>query len=266
MSAASSFVTALSMALVSFVRCRFGAAFAARESLEHHDFAEPQLHRLGRCTAPAPTGRDIAGNVADRGDLRPFADHNVVIDAGARAQHDKVFQRRTAGNARLRHQNAVPADADIVAYLDHVVDLAALADHRVANGAAVDGGAGSDLDIVLDDDAPDLRNLEVALRPHYEAEAVLTDLAARMNDDAVADQRGGDRGPGADRAIAPGPHLSPDYGSGADDGAGADLGVRPDPRAGLDGDVVFQPRSRTHLRAGHFAQLGKRGRPQRVRK
>src|SRR5674476_443715 len=189
MSAASSFVTALSMALVSLVRCRFGAAFAARQSLEHHDFAEPQLHRLGRCTAPARTGRDIAVNVADRGDLRPFADRDVVIDAGARAQHDKVFERRTAGNARLRHQNAVPADADIVAYLHQVVDLGALADHGVANGAAVDGGGGADFDIVLDDDAPDLRHLEVALSSHHEAEAVLTDLAARMNDDAIPEQR-----------------------------------------------------------------------------
>src|SRR5664279_4941971 len=140
MSAASSFVTALSMALVSFVRCRFGAAFAARESLE----------------------------------------------------------RRTAGNARLRHQNAVPADADIVAYLHQVVDLGALADHGVANGAAVDGGTGADFDIVLNDDAPDLRHLEVALSSHHEAEAVLTDLAARMNDDAIPEQRVGDHCPGAD--------------------------------------------------------------------
>src|SRR3989304_4498173 len=103
----------------------------------------------------------------------------------------------------------MPADADIVAYLDQVVDLGALADHGVANGAAVDGGAGADLDVVLNDDASDLRHLEVALRSHYEAEAVLPDLAARMNDDAVADQRGGDRRPGADRANAPDPHPGP---------------------------------------------------------
>ena len=69
-----------------------------------------------------------------------------------------------AGNARLRHHDAMAANADIVADLDEVVDLGALADHGVADGAAVDGGAGADLDVVLDDDAADLRHLEVAAR------------------------------------------------------------------------------------------------------
>src|SRR5450830_661974 len=160
----------------------------------------------------------------------------------------------------------MPADADIVAYLDKVVDLAALADHGVANGAAVDGGAGADLDSVLDDDTPDLRHLEVAVAAHHEAEAVLTDPAARMNDDAIADQRGGDRRPGANRTIAPDPHLGPNYRSGPDNGAGTDLGARTDHRARLDGDTVFQPRARMHMRASHLARLGERRRPQRVRK
>src|SRR3990172_696364 len=159
----------------------------------------------------------------------------------------------------------MPANADIVAHLDQVVDLGALADYGVANGAAVDGGAGADLDVVLDDDASDLRHLEMALGSHYEAEAILPDLAARMNDDAVADQRGGDRRPGADRAIAPDPHPGPNHGSGSDHAAGADLGARPDHRARLDGDAVFQPRARVHMGTRHLARLGERGWPQRVR-
>ena len=57
----------------------------------------------------------------------------------------------------------MPPDADIVANLHQVVDLGALADHGVAHGAAVDRGAGADFDVVLDDDAADLRNLAVAL-------------------------------------------------------------------------------------------------------
>ena len=73
----------------------------------------------------------------------------------------------------------MPANADIVADLDQVVDLGAFADHGVADGAAVDRGAGPDLDVILDDDAPDLRDLEVTLAPHHKAEAILTDLAAR---------------------------------------------------------------------------------------
>src|SRR3972149_9329641 len=145
----------------------------------------------------------------------------------------------------------MPADADIVAYLDQVVDLGALADHGVANGAAVDGGAGADLDVVLDDDAPDLRHLEVAIAPHHETEAVLPDLAARMDDNAVADQRGGERRPGANRTVAPDPHLGPDHGIGSDHGSGADLGAGTHHRAGLDGDAVFPPRGCMHMGAPH---------------
>ena len=52
---------------------------------------------------------------------------------------------------------------------------------------------GADLDVVLDDDAADLRHLEVPLRPHGEAEAVLPDAHARMQDHAVADKRMGHR-------------------------------------------------------------------------
>ena len=61
---------------------------------------------------------------------------------------------------------------------------------------------GADLHVVLDDDAADLRHLEVALRPHGEAEAVLADAHARMEDDPVAEEGMGDRHVGADRAVA----------------------------------------------------------------
>ena len=57
--------------------------------------------------------------------------------------------------------------------------LVPFADHRVADGAAIDRGTGADLDVVLNDDAPDLRDLDVAASPMHKAEAVLTDLAAR---------------------------------------------------------------------------------------
>ena len=93
----------------------------------------------------------------------------------------------------LRNQNAVPADDDVVADLHEIIDFRALADDRVAIGAAVDGRAGADLDVVLDDDAPDLRHLEMPAGPEREAETVLSDVRAGMDDDAVADQRAGER-------------------------------------------------------------------------
>ena len=63
----------------------------------------------------------------------------------------------------------------VVADLDEIVDLGALADHGVADGAAVDGRVGADLDIILDDDPADLRHLAWPSAPMHEAEAVLAD-------------------------------------------------------------------------------------------
>ncbi len=73
----------------------------------------------------------------------------------------------------------MPADQHIVGDLHEIVDLGALADHGVADRAPIDRGVGADLDIVLDDDAADLRHLDVAGRSHHVAEAVLSDASSR---------------------------------------------------------------------------------------
>ena len=59
-------------------------------------------------------------------------------------------------------RHAMAADLHIVGDLDQIIELAAFADHRVAQRAAVDGGGGADLDPVLQDDAAQLRNPRVA--------------------------------------------------------------------------------------------------------
>src|SRR5450631_4876053 len=264
MSAVSSFVTALSMALVSFVRCRFGATFGARHSCKQRHLAEPQLDRLGRRPGPSRPRRNIRMDIAGAGKLCALAYRHMVAHTNTPAQHYEILERRASGDTGLRRHDAMPTDSDIVADLDQVVDLGALADHGIANGAAVDRCAGADLNIILDDDAPDLWHLEVPFASHHEAEAILTDLTARMNDDPVADQRVGDDRPGPDRTIAPDAHLGSDHRRRPDDAAAADFGPRPDHRPGLDRDVIFQPRGRVHMGAGHRARFGERGRPQRM--
>ena len=76
---------------------------------------------------------------------------------------------------------------------DHhqVVDLAAAADHGVGPAAAVDRAVGADLDVVLDQHAAELRHLEVAVGAEREAEAVLADARAGVDDHAVADAGSG---------------------------------------------------------------------------
>ena len=144
----------------------------------------------------------------------------MALHGDLAADRDEILDGRGAGDADLGDDHAMAADHHVVGDLDQVIDLGALADHRVAARAAVDGGVGADLDVVLDDDAPDLRHLQVPLRPHGEAEAVLADAHARMEDDPVADEGVGNGHVGGDRAVPSDLHLR------ADDRMGADRGCR----------------------------------------
>ena len=122
----------------------------------------------------------------------------------------------------------MPPNHDVVPDLDEIINFRALADDRVLKGAPIDGRIGADLDVVLDDDPADLRHLEVPAGAHGEAEAVLADAHARMDDDPVADEGMGDGRQGADVAVAA------DGDAVADHGAGGDARAAPD--AGLGGD------------------------------
>ena len=154
------------------------------------------------------------------------------------AERDKIVDHAGARNAGLRDHHAMAADHDVMADLHEIVDLGALADHRVAVGAAVDRRPGADLDIVLHDHATDLRHFEMAPRPHRETEAVLADVSAGVNDHAVADQRAKRPCSSAPTdAVAPDAHIGTDHRVGADHRARADLRARADDGAGVDDDA-----------------------------
>jgi len=110
-----------------------------------------------------------------------------------------------------------------------IVDFGALADHGIAQAAAVDAGAGADLDIVLDQDAAGLRHLLMAVgAEEMKPNPSCPDVAAGMNQDVVADQRKLDRGARPDIAVPADPDVGADHGARPDHGAGADLDPRTD--------------------------------------
>src|SRR6476661_4538086 len=255
-SAASSLVTVLFITTVSFVRVRFGTAFLAREPCENCHLTKPLLHRLGRRATPARARRYITIDITGCGKLRPLADRHIVVQADTRTQYNVIFQCRAAGNTRLRHQYAMPANADIVTYLDQVVDLGAFANHGVADCTTIDRGAGPYLDIVLNDNAPDLRYLDVTTSPHHKSEAVLTNRAAGMNDDPITDQRIGNGRVCADGTVAPYSHLCADHGVCSDRAATSDFDMRANDRPGLNVDAVFYPRTFVDMRVCEVARFG----------
>ena len=96
----------------------------------------------------------------------------MVGDADLTGEHGEVADRNAARYADLRDNQAMAADRAVVSDLHEIIDLRAFTDHRIAGSAAVDSGVRTDLDVVLDDDAPDLRDFLVTLRRRQIAEAV----------------------------------------------------------------------------------------------
>src|SRR5262249_830783 len=148
-----------------------------------HDLRlEPVAERPRRKPAPLHAGRDVGDDAAARAEFCAAADHEMVGDPDLAAQHSVVADLDAARNAGLRDDEAMASDRAVVADLDQIIDLGAFADHGVAAAAAVDGGVGADLDVVLDDHPAGLRDLDRALAVGEETEPVLTDAAARMDD------------------------------------------------------------------------------------
>src|SRR5207253_11170074 len=130
---------------------------------------------------------------AFREDARPSPGPRAHPRAGAHAagvaktplprQHHTVFQYHAARQSGLTGDDAIAADPAIVRDHDQVIELGALADHGVRQRAPVNGGAGADLDIVLDDHAAELRDLEIVRASGGETETRLADPCTWQDDD-----------------------------------------------------------------------------------
>src|SRR5262249_28325062 len=114
---------------------------------------------------------------------------DVIGDADLPRDHDVVARTRRAGDADLADDQVVPADAAIVRDLHEVVDLRAAPDKRYRERAAVDRRAGADLDVVLEFDRTELRNLLMLAGVEPIAEAVRPDHGVGVNEDAMTDNR-----------------------------------------------------------------------------
>ena len=114
-------------------------------------------------------------------------DGDMTIHTGLSGHDDVVADFGAAGDADLRAEEIVLADLDIMSQMAKVIDLGAAADDGVIHRTVVDGGAGTDLDVVSDDSAAQLTDvMVVACLVSGEAEALTADDGMRTKDDAVA--------------------------------------------------------------------------------
>ena len=165
------------------------------------ELPERLVERRGRKSRPALAGRNVMHQPRSGGKLCTASDRQMIGNSGAATELNAVAERHRTGQPDFSGDHAAAADADIVGDLHEVVDLGALADDRVGHGAAIDGGVGADLDVVLDDDAADLRQPLGRTRPGDETEPLAPDLGAAENEHPVADQRALDAGAGPDIAV-----------------------------------------------------------------
>src|SRR5437867_1900662 len=191
--------------------------------------------------------QDRAGDRGARGDDHAIGYLEVAEDDGCTPNLAMRTDLRAAGDAGVPGHHGVRADLHVVADLDLVVELGAVADHRVAQRAAIDAGVGTDLHVVADAHGAELLDLlPVALRGR-EAEAVGADHDARVQDAALTDHAALGEGDAADEAaeranarVAANDAVRADHGAaldhrtGLDDGQRADRGTRIDLRPRVD--------------------------------
>ncbi len=142
---------------------------------------------LGRRAEPFIVRRDVVHDARLRGDLYAVADLQVAGDADLPTELRVVADLGAAGDADLRDDDTVLADLDVVADLHEVIDLGTPADGRRAEGATIDGDIGAQLNVVVDDDTADLRNLAVFTLIEHVAETIGANHRAGVKADAVAD-------------------------------------------------------------------------------
>src|SRR5690606_37546852 len=92
-------------------------------------------------------------------DMDVVGQFEVTRDHGGSAKRAATSDPRGACNAHAGSHGSEVTDLDVMGDHDLVVQLDAVPDIRVLECAAIDGGVGSDLDIIAYDDAPELRNL-----------------------------------------------------------------------------------------------------------
>ncbi len=158
-----------------------------------------QMAQSGEVAQPVVVGHEghgagVAAGLVDRlgdqragRDMHAVGERQVAEDDRAAAHRAAGADFRAAGDADAAGHRGMCADPHVVADLDLVVELHAILDHRVVERAAVDGRVGADLDIVADEYAASLGDLDPGLPILREAEAIGADHRARMHARARAD-------------------------------------------------------------------------------
>jgi hypothetical protein len=129
----------------------------------------------------------VTRDAACTGYLCAVADRQMRSNSSLTAYCNKTPESCGPGDSDLCGDEAVPANRHVVGDLYEVIELRAFADKRVTGRSAIDGRVCAYFDAVLNNDASDLENFYMSAFVGHEAEAVLPDRYAWMDNDVIAD-------------------------------------------------------------------------------
>ncbi len=167
----------------------------------------------------------------------------MIAHAHLAAQDCAVAHRTGTRDAGLRGNDDIAPDAAVVTDVNQVVELGPAADPGFFQGPAVNGGVGSDLHVVLNDQRALLGKLGVLPGRSIAdvAEAIGPQHRPGVDHHPIAQGDAGvDDHPGVDAAIAADADAGADHRSAADDGGCADAGSLVDRRRGRQSRLCRQ--------------------------
>lgn len=161
-----------------------------------------------------------------------IANLNMTGDFRTPAHLHIVAQDRASRDSTACRNETVAPDLNIMRNMHQIIELASLADNRIAKRTPINATITSDLDIGLQNDAAQLRYFDMR-RARRKTEAVTTDIGPAMHNYPVAQQGITDNCIRTDRTGAADNNTVADNGTGTNDaaltyfGMRADNGVRP---------------------------------------
>ena len=193
--------------------------------------------------------RQVLRNAALRRDNRVVLDCKMANDPDLAGHHHFFSDASAAGNARLRGDDGMLSNNDVVRDLHEIVDLNAFLDPSPTESSPINGCVCPDLNVVVNLDNSELRNFLVTAFDEFEPKTVRADYCTAVNNGARADSRlfaNGDVRINHAR-LADNAFMS-NVSVGADHCVVTNRCTRLDDRERLNGDAVSEFRSRINHR------------------
>lgn len=105
----------------------------------------------------------VSKNGALGRDPSPISDYEMISDSYVAGEYHVIADPGAPRDSDARHDEAPLSNSDVMPHLNQVVHLGTTPDHSVIDASAVDASIGSDLHLVFQDAATNVRNPSMPL-------------------------------------------------------------------------------------------------------